>query len=124
MTFDRGAASVAQVRRFVLGAAEGLPAPVSDAITLMVSELATNVVRHVGSDYRVDVRRDAAGIEVRVTDDGGGRPTMRSPLPDDPTGRGILIVETLSDAWGTDIDEDTNLTTVWFRVELSTSSRR
>ena len=117
--FDRGPDSVAAVRRFVLGSIDGVPHSASDAIVLMASELATNVVRHAGSDYRVDVRRDSHTVEVRVVDHGGGWPRKRSPGPDEPTGRGILIVEALSDDWGSDTDASRGLTTVWFRVDTS-----
>ena len=39
-------------------------------------------------------------VRVEVTDRGSGTPAMRSPGPDDPTGRGLLIVNMLAKSWG------------------------
>jgi anti-sigma regulatory factor (Ser/Thr protein kinase) len=114
--FGRVPESVGAVRRFVQRAIEGVPDEVAECVVLMSSEIATNVVRHAGTDYRVEVRLDRGGIEVRVTDCGDGQPSMRLPGPDEPTGRGILIVDALSDTWGTDVDPGGRHKTVWFRV--------
>jgi anti-sigma regulatory factor (Ser/Thr protein kinase) len=118
--FDRVPESVAAVRRFVRHAISDLPHELSESIVLMSSEVATNVVRHAGTDYDVEVRRDARCVEVRVTDCGAGQPSMHVPDIDDPTGRGILIVDTLSDSWGTDVDPRGVQKTVWFRVAVGT----
>jgi anti-sigma regulatory factor (Ser/Thr protein kinase) len=117
--FPRGAASVTAVRRFVKQTLDDVAPEALDAIVLMSSEVATNVVRHAGSEYRVEVRRKRRIVEVRVTDHGGGQPVRRSPSKSEPTGRGIVIVDALSDSWGTDVDAKRGTTTFWFRVDLS-----
>jgi hypothetical protein len=38
-------------------------------------------------------------LRVEVTDTGDGKPERRNPGPRDPTGRGLQIVEALSDHW-------------------------
>jgi anti-sigma regulatory factor (Ser/Thr protein kinase) len=108
--------SVAAVRRFVAESFEGAPDDVIDAVVLMASEVAANVVRHVGVPYTVEVRRTPEASEVRVTDGGGGRPSLRFPAPSESGGRGMMIVDALSDRWGADVDTAIGETTVWFEV--------
>ena len=66
----------------------------------MVSELATNCVRHTVTDFTVRVERTPDEVRVDVTDTGGGTPEVRSPEPSEPSGRGLRIVRELSDSFG------------------------
>ena len=66
----------------------------------MVSELATNGIRHGQTSFDLVIELTADEIRVEVTDHGGGTPTMRFPGPDEPTGRGLQIVDMLSERWG------------------------
>jgi anti-sigma regulatory factor (Ser/Thr protein kinase) len=88
------------------------------AIQLMVSELATNCVRHCGTPF--DLMIDVMPLEVRVevTDLGPGRPTVRSPSPTDPTGRGLRIVDRLAHQWGVDASGELPGKKVWFTYRL------
>ena len=87
----------------------------------MVSELATNCIRHTEAEFEVGVERTRDGIRIEVTDAAGGTPEMRSPAIDEPTGRGLRIIEMLSDAWGVDF-APAGGKTVWFT--LATSAAR
>ena len=60
----------------------------------MLSELATNAVRHAGSEYVVSVRVAADGHEVlvEVSDGAGGYPVPQDPTGDAPHGRGLHTV--------------------------------
>ena len=49
-----------------------------DPVELLVSELVTNAVTHVGTDVRLRVEKLPAGVRVRVFD-GGGDPTQARP---------------------------------------------
>ena len=110
--------SVPAARKFATAALGTSSDAVRQAVELMVSELATNAIRHVRSPFEVVVEVGAARIRVEVTDHGGGVPTMRCPGPEEPTGRGLRIVDMFSDAWG--IDPQGSGKTVWF--ELSPAS--
>ena len=66
----------------------------------MVSELATNCIRHTDSGFDLTIIRDGRDIRVEATDHAGGTPTMRSPEPTDASGRGLKIVDMLSVGWG------------------------
>ena len=83
----------------------------------MVSELATNSVRHAGTPYRVAVVRTGDTLRVEVSDSGGGRAHVRNPGPRDPHGRGLQIVSALADAWGVE-EADTTGKTTWFTYRV------
>jgi anti-sigma regulatory factor (Ser/Thr protein kinase) len=85
-----------------------------DAVELMVSELATNSVKHAHSDFKVSIIDSGGEIRVEVRDTGRGRPVLQSPTPIEPSGRGLRIVEALSRAWGT-VDSPHGKT-VWFTL--------
>lgn len=88
------------------------------AIQLMVSELATNCVRHGGTpfDLVIDVRPQE--VRVEVTDVGPGTPRVRSPGPTDPTGRGLKIVDSLSHQWGVETGPAHPGKRVWFTYRI------
>ena len=88
-------------RRYVRTALEGHPPAHIDAVELMVSELATNSVKHAHSDFRVSINDARGQIRVEVRDTGRGAPLLRTPALIEPSGRGLRIVEALSRAWGT-----------------------
>lgn len=76
-------------------------ADLDDVVRLVVSELATNAVRHAATDFDVTVAHADGVLTVSVWD---GSPVVpvaalpRRPLSSD--GRGLHMVATLSDAWG------------------------
>lgn len=107
--------------RHLLDGYEGTASPEKlDHLRLLVSELVTNAVRHAGLeaheliDLRVAVQDRSIRVEVR--DSGPGFEKAPSePLPEQVSGRGLYLVELLSDRWGV---EQGNPVCVWF--ELST----
>ena len=112
--FPADAESVPAARRFANEALQDASRDVREAVELMVSELATNGVRHGRTSFEIVIHRTDTRIRVEVTDHGGGTPTMRSPTPDEPTGRGLRIVDLLSERWGVDGGGDGK--TVWFTL--------
>ena len=114
-SFPAVAQSVHAARRFTVDALAGSPPDVLEAVELMVSELATNCIRHEGAAFRLAVTRGGGEIRVEVTDSGTGTPTMRTPRPEEPSGRGLRIVDMLSERWGVE-PEDPAGKTVWFAL--------
>jgi anti-sigma regulatory factor (Ser/Thr protein kinase) len=108
--------SVANARRFVRDILGGRH-PALDDISLGVSELATNAIKHTpsGNGGKITVRLAAAGSSIRAEVTNDGRTTPAKPGPESDAeaeeGRGILIVEALADAWG--VTEHADSTTVW-----------
>jgi serine/threonine-protein kinase RsbW len=115
--FPANASSAKRARTFVAELLSDQEQQVIDAATLMVSELATNAIRHSGSAFRLCVRLTDRQVRIEVTDSGGrGRPTMRRARPTEPSGRGLSIVDRLSSRWG--VSEKGPGTTVWFTLVL------
>lgn len=117
-TFPAIPQSVHAARRFATDALAGLPAPALEAVELMVSELATNCIRHERTSFYVTITRTPREIRIEVTDSGSGMPTMRSPGPSDPSGRGLQIVDMLSDEWGVEPEVPAGKT-VWFSMAVA-----
>ena len=119
-TFPAIPQSVHAARRFATDTLSRYPASMLDAVELMVSELATNCIRHERTSFHITILRSAQEIRVEVTDSGSGTPTMRSPGPDEPSGRGLQIVDMLSEAWGVEPEHPSGKT-VWFTMPAATA---
>ncbi|MEY2467946.1 MAG: hypothetical protein QOF21_644, partial [Actinomycetota bacterium] len=109
--------SVRDARRFVVDAVQGLQENLIDDIVLMVSELATNSVHHAKSDFSVGVEIDSSHVRIEISDRGPDLPRKRRPHVDEPFGRGLHIVETLSESWGVDLMPDGGKT-IWIVVAI------
>jgi anti-sigma regulatory factor (Ser/Thr protein kinase) len=119
-TFPAIPQSVHAARRFAIDSLTGSPASMLEAVELMVSELATNCIRHERTSFHVTILGSTLEVRVEVTDSGSGTPAMRSPGPDEPSGRGLQIVDMLSDSWGVE-PEDPSGKTVWFTMPVATA---
>jgi anti-sigma regulatory factor (Ser/Thr protein kinase) len=118
-TFPHEPQSVPAARRFATSALHGASSETLEAVELMVSELATNCIRHTDSGFDLKITRRGPDIRVEATDHAGGTPTMRSPKPTDPSGRGLKIIDMLSAGWG--VDSESGLgKTVWFTISDKT----
>jgi serine/threonine-protein kinase RsbW len=115
--------SVPAARHFVAELVRALPAEDAAAIELMVSELATNCIRHARAGFALMVEVDEGQVRVEITDSGGGRPEPRSPEPLEPSGRGLRIVEAFADAWGVRPAESGHGKTVWFSRRVQQHAR-
>src|SRR5919112_4897579 len=89
-------------RAFLRGAAcTAHNARVLDEAELLVSELATNAVQHGTPPVRLRVECDGTqGLCVSVSDEDPASPTAMDAGPDDESGRGIRLVDVISDRWG------------------------
>ncbi len=80
---------------------------------LLVSELVTNVVHHVGADMVVRCSRRGERIRIEVTDPSAVPPQITG-APSAGGGFGLRILEALADSWGYDSDERGK--SVWFEI--------
>jgi anti-sigma regulatory factor (Ser/Thr protein kinase) len=90
--------------------------PLIDAASSGISELLANVHRHARPDKKCAVRLtyDTGRLTVAVADHD---PRLPHPQPVEPTatsGRGLTMVEAVSDAWGTDLLPGDGGKVVWF----------
>jgi two-component sensor histidine kinase len=92
--------SVAAARR-AFADIDGLPAHRDSDLSLVISELVTNAIRHagLGSDDEIEIYADFRGEGVRVTVRDGGRGFLRGARSTEG-GWGLEIVEQLADDWG------------------------
>ncbi|OLZ67495.1 hypothetical protein AV521_24355 [Streptomyces sp. IMTB 2501] len=73
----------------------------SDIAELLTSELVTNALVHTDNDAVLTAVVEPDGLRVEVRDFVARRPELRSPGTDDDThGRGLVLVQSLADAWG------------------------
>ena len=97
-----GPAAAAEARRRVRSAIQSWQVPVDpDTAILLTSELVTNAVRHEAGQAVMLVVTCARGqLRVDVHDTSPSWPAVADVPADAETGRGLLLVETLSDEWG------------------------
>jgi anti-sigma regulatory factor (Ser/Thr protein kinase) len=99
--------------------AHGLEPELHDAV-LLASELATNSVVHAQSGFEVIVGRRDGRVRIEVVDSDPGVPQVQYVPAGATSGRGLLIVETLSDAWGVTPVEGGGKA-VWFELDVADS---
>jgi anti-sigma regulatory factor (Ser/Thr protein kinase) len=100
-----GPAAAAEARRRVRDAIWSWQVPVDlDAALLLTSELVTNAVRHEGGQRAqavvLAIACSRGRLRVDVHDTSRSLPAVAEVPADAETGRGLLLVETLSDEWG------------------------
>lgn len=108
------AASLA--RRFVRQTLTGakLAPEVIETVELLTSELVTNIILHAGVPGELTVRMLPTAVRVQVRDQEAALPRLRVAKEMSESGRGLVLVDAMADAWG--VEPDRNGKTVWFEV--------
>ncbi len=84
---------------------------------LLVSELVGNAVRHTGArTFGLRILRRRGWIRVEVRDPSRGLPCLMPVQPMDVSGRGLFLVDKLSDRWGVDLLPRGK--TTWFEIRV------
>jgi len=95
-----------------------VPDPVIGAAILCTSELTTNALLHAGTPAQVHIDLNAERLLVSVADTGTRGSVIRAHADTmSSRGRGLGLIEELSDSWGT--DPTVRGTTVWFEILLA-----
>lgn len=115
--FSNEERAVADARRFAAETLAGEPASIADSVLLMVSELATNAIKHARSPFEVEIDVTDGQVRVEVSDAGPGRPVLRAPSLNALSGRGLQIVDLLATTWGVDDGEQDKRKAIWFTLE-------
>lgn len=104
LVVPEGDDSVRHVRRFVQAqlARWSVNANVVGDAMLVVSELVTNALRHGSAPRQVELDLSPGKLRIAVGDAGAGRPQPRRQVPGLEGGRGLVLLEALSEDWGTD----------------------
>ena len=69
-------------------------------LLLAASELVTNAVRHAAPPIELRLRLLAERLVLEVHDGSTTVPVARAADPEAPNGRGLHLVESMSDGWG------------------------
>jgi len=85
------------------------------AVEVLVSELATNAVRHARTLFTVAAVWDGLTLRVQVSDASPLSPRpRRAARPDREGGRGLLLVDAIATDWGVDLHPRGK--TIWFAM--------
>ncbi|MEU3723618.1 ATP-binding protein [Streptomyces sp. NPDC031705] len=96
----------------------GLSPQISEHAVLLVSELVGNAVRHTGArSFGLRMLRRRGWIRVEVRDPSRGLPCLMPVHELDTTGRGLYLVDKLSDRWGADLLPRGKIT--WFEMRVA-----
>jgi serine phosphatase RsbU (regulator of sigma subunit)/anti-sigma regulatory factor (Ser/Thr protein kinase) len=111
---DQRAAGVA--RRHLETALSGFPSDTLDTVRLLTSELVTNAIAHGDGLVSMTADYDGARLRVEVRDESAERPEPRDGPLLAEGGRGLHIVDALSDAWGA--SPSGRGKSVWFWIDI------
>jgi anti-sigma regulatory factor (Ser/Thr protein kinase)/putative methionine-R-sulfoxide reductase with GAF domain len=112
--------SVRGARRFIAECVEQLGLRRQPEVQLMVSELATNAIQYSRSPFDVTVERLSEGsVRIEVRDFGPGMPALSEAGSDADGGRGLRIVDLLSETWGVVTRPGAPGKSTWFIVSTA-----
>jgi len=89
---------------------------------LVAAELVANAVCHAATTIELGLELADGYVRVSVADRAGGVPIVEHPGPDELGGRGMQIVERLSDSWGFERRDGGKV--VWARWRIRPPRRR
>ena len=94
-------------------------APIADSAALVVSELTTNAVKHAPGDcFELTLRRRRGFLIIEVSDCFAERvPKVQTASAEQTTGRGLPIVDAISERWG--VRPRQGGKTVWAHLRIS-----
>lgn len=96
----------------------GLSPRIAEDVVLLVSELVGNAVRHTGARaFGLRMRRPRGRIRVEVRDPSRALPCLLPVQETDLSGRGLFLVDKLSDRWGVDLLPRGK--TTWFEMRVT-----
>ena len=124
-------AEVGRARRWARSRLQGCgvdpDAPLAETLVLVVSELVTNAVVHTGSPavlrlvFPVGADADRRPVRVEVADASDQPPQRRPTRTEATSGRGLEMVECLTDRWGWHPDGTGKR--VWCEIEPGSAAK-
>lgn len=112
------AATARRLTEFVVLRDWGLGCQLAEYAVLLVSELVGNAVRHTGARaFGLRLLRRRGWIRVEVRDPSRGLPCLLPVGALDTSGRGLMLVDQLSQRWGVDLLPCGK--TTWFEMRVA-----
>ncbi len=112
--FPAQATSPSHAREFVARELEAHNlSQLANDVSLVATELVTNALRHAGTPAQVCLTKIAQSLLLTVTDGSDSAPRPRHAAATDTGGRGLTIVEALTEQWGTAPGTPTAGKAVW-----------
>jgi two-component sensor histidine kinase len=112
--FEASPGAVREARAFLQTAIAGRVAPeVQSELTVVLSELASNAVRHARTSFEVVVATNGH-VRIEVEDGSTGAPVPKAPSGEG--GWGLVLVDRVCDRWGVDISGEKKC--VWCERDL------
>ncbi|OWA04491.1 ATP-binding protein [Streptomyces sp. CS113] len=99
----------------------------TDGAELCVGELVANVIKHVGpaTPTTLVVSLGSSHLRIEVHDpDARALPTLTCATLDTETGRGMMLVDAVSDRWGVELTGDRKITWCEFRLDAARVDRQ
>ncbi|MEU7401845.1 MULTISPECIES: ATP-binding protein [unclassified Streptomyces] len=99
----------------------------ADTAEICASELVANVVKHVGPETPSTLVASLGGSHLRIEvhdPDARALPTLTRANLDAEAGRGMALIDALSDRWGVELAGDHKVTWCEFRADVSVTARR
>ena len=111
-------ASVGRARRFftAIAVAAALPTSLIETGTLALSELVTNALVHGEAPIEVRTFVGDAYVRVEVSDSADRVPQLSASSSSQERGRGLAIVDAITEAWGFELALDGRGKSVWFQL--------
>ncbi|WP_282791811.1 ATP-binding protein [Streptomyces sp. CC224B] len=97
---------------------------VAEEAELAVTELATNVIEHVGEGSPATLVLESTGhrLRVEVHDKSPGRPVLRTACTVAERGRGLQMLAAMSEEWGAELTPAGKM--VWCELALGSAQHR
>ncbi|MFJ5896209.1 ATP-binding protein [Streptomyces sp. NPDC093064] len=112
------AATARRLAQVVILRQWGLSPKLAEDTVLLVSELVGNAVRHTGARvFGLRMRRRRGWLRVEVRDPSRGLPCLMPVQELDISGRGLFLVDKLSDRWGVNLLPRGK--TTWFEMRVA-----
>lgn len=111
------AASASRARRFVTTTLDDWGLEGADDLVLLASELVTNALLHARTAMTVRLVDEGGAVVLLSVSDGSPQlPRGRQFSLESGTGRGLRLLDSMAESWGTDVTAGGK--TIWCRVRL------
>jgi anti-sigma regulatory factor (Ser/Thr protein kinase) len=121
-TFELDSGQVGSARRFAAAVLQDWGCD-KDDVMLAVGELASNAVLHARTRFRVSLSRRGDRVTLEVSDLNPRLPVAAEPPHGALSGRGLMLVQAVSEAWGVRTDSSDGKS-IWAEFTLPANERR